>query len=163
MRPPLDTVLAALGLSDSALQAFAADLQGVVEAGVRATLPSPAPSALMGKVATLPLLHLSFTCGVVMDRDLPPIWEAVAQVKGRMEGLATLNQALMRGLPSFRRFFGGRARFSASVHLLVFVKNVSLLNPYLEPVYTGGGDSHPGLISKDRLRGLPMRVLTPHF
>ena len=55
-----------------------------------------------------------------------------------MDGLATLNQALMRGLPSCRRIFGGRAHFSASLPLLAFVKNVSLLNPSLGPACTGG-------------------------
>ena len=56
-----------------------------------------------------------------------------------MEGLATLNQALTRGLTSCLRIFRGRAHFSASPHLLVFVKNVSLLNPFLDPSCTGGG------------------------
>ena len=45
----------------------------------------------------------------------------------------------MRGLPSCRRIFGGRAHFSASLPLLMFVKNVSLLNPSLDPACTGGG------------------------
>ena len=74
-----------------------------------------------------------------MDGDLPSIWEAVAQGKGRIEGPATLNQALMRVLPSCCRFFGGRDHFSGSLPLLVFVKNLSLLNPSLDPEYTGGG------------------------
>ena len=54
--------------------------------------------------------------------DLPPIWESVAQGRGEMDGLATLNQALMRGLPSCRQIFGGRTHFSASLPLLAFVK-----------------------------------------
>ena len=54
----------------------------------------------------------------------PPLWEAVALGKGNIEGLATLNQALMRGLPSFWRVFGGRAHFSASLPLLALVKKI---------------------------------------
>ena len=50
-----------------------------------------------------------------------------------MDGIATLNQALMRGLPSCRQIFGGRAHFSASLPLIAFVKNVSLMNPSLDP------------------------------
>ena len=56
-----------------------------------------------------------------------------------MDRLATLNQALMRGLPSCRRIFGGSAHFSTSLPLLAFVKNVGLLNPYLDPACIGGG------------------------
>ena len=56
-----------------------------------------------------------------------------------MDGLATLNQALMRGRPSCRRIIGGRAHFSAFPPLLAFVKNVSLLNLSLDPACTGGG------------------------
>ena len=55
-----------------------------------------------------------------------------------MEGLATLNQALTRGLTSCLRIFRGRAHFSASLPLLAFVKNMSLLNPSLDPACTGG-------------------------
>ena len=138
MRPPPATGLATIGLSDSALHAFAADLQGVVADGVSAEVPSPAPSGPTGKVATLCLLHLQFACGVAVDRELPPIWEAVARRKGRIEGIATLNQALMKGLTSCRLVFGGRTHLSASFLLLAFKKNVSLLNPYLNPTCTGG-------------------------
>ena len=74
-----------------------------------------------------------------MDVDLPTIWESVARGRGKMDGLAALNQALMRGLPSCCRIFGGSAHFSAPLPLLVFVKNVSLLNPSLDPICTGGG------------------------
>ena len=98
MRPPPDTGLAALGLSDYALHAFAAALKGVLGAGVSVAVTSPSLSALTGKVATLPLLHLCFTCGVAVDGYLPPIWEEVDQGKGMMEGPATLHQALMRSL-----------------------------------------------------------------
>ena len=45
----------------------------------------------------------------------------------------------MRGLSSCCRIFGGSAHFSASLPLLAFVKNVSLLNPSLYPACTGGG------------------------
>ena len=144
VRPPPATGLAALGLSDSSLHAFLAALQGVVAAGVSAALPYPVTSIPMGKFATLSLLHLRFACGVEVDGDLPPIWETVAQGKERMEGLATLNQDLMRCLSSCSRVFGGRAHFSASLPLLEFVKNVSLLNPSLDPACTGGGGSCPG-------------------
>ena len=71
--------------------------------------------------------------------DLPPIWESVARGRGKMDTLATLNQALMRGLPSCRRIFVGRSHFSTPPPLLAFVKNVSLLNPSLNHVCTGGG------------------------
>ena len=63
----------------------------------------------------------------------------MAQGQGKMEGLATLNQALMRGVPSCRRVFGGRAHFSASLPLLTLVENVSLLKPSLYPACNGGG------------------------
>ena len=59
--------------------------------------------------------------------------------QGKTEGLATLNQALMRGLPSFRQLFGQRAHFSASLPLLSLVNNVSLMNPSLYPACAGGG------------------------
>ena len=60
-------------------------------------------------------------------------------MKGHMEGLATLNQTLLRFLPSFRRVFGGREHFSASLPLLAFIKNVLLLNPPMtHPVLWGG-------------------------
>ena len=115
------------------MHAIAVALQGVVANGVAVALPSPAPSGPTGKVATLSLLHLRFVYGVAMDVDLPPIWESVARGRGKMDGLATLNQALMRGLPSCRQLFGGRANFSNSLPLLALVKNVSLMNPSLDP------------------------------
>ena len=65
------TGLAALGLSDSGLDAFAAALQGVVAAGVSAALPSPSQSGPMRKVATLSLLYLRFACRVAADVVLP--------------------------------------------------------------------------------------------
>ena len=54
-------------------------------------------------------------------------------MKGCMEGIVTLNQTLLRGLPSYWRFFRGGAHFSASLPLLAFIKNVSLMNPSLDP------------------------------
>ena len=83
--------LAALGLSDATLQAFAASLQGVVMAGVVLALPSPSPAAPGGKVACLSLLHLSFACGLAGDSNMPPIWEAVAQGRVKTEEMATIN------------------------------------------------------------------------
>ena len=56
-----------------------------------------------------------------------------------MKELTTLNQTLLMGLPSYKRVFGGRAHFSAPLPLLAFVKNVSLLNPSLDPACAGGG------------------------
>ena len=93
----------------------------------------------MGKAATLSLLHLRFIYEVIVYGDLPPIWGAVSRGIGRMEGMASLNQALMQGLPYCRNIFGGRAQFSASLPLLAFVNSVSLLNPSLDPVFTWGG------------------------
>ena len=133
MRHPPATGLAALGLLDSAHHAFTASLKGVVAAEVSTEVPSPAPSAPTGKVTTLSLLHLRFTCRVAVDGDLPQIYEEVTRGKGRMEGLATLNQALMRGLTSCFQVFGGRDHFSASLPLLTFLKNLSLLSPSLNP------------------------------
>ena len=141
MQPPLATGLADLGLSDSALHAFTAALQGVVVDGVSAAVPFPAPSA--PKFATLSLLHLRFACRVAVDGDLPPILKAFTRGNWCMEGLATLDQALMRGLSSCCQVFGGKPRFIASLPLLVFVKNVSLMNPSLDPVFTRGGGSYP--------------------
>ena len=60
-----------------------------------------------------------------------------------MEGLATLNQALKWGLSSCFWVFGGRYHFRASLPLLMFVKNVILMNPTLDPDFIGGG-SYPG-------------------
>ena len=111
-----------LGLSDSALHAFALALQGGVAAGVSAEVPPPFLSIPTGKVATLSLLHLRFACGVAADGDLPTIWEAVTRGKGSMEGLATLNQALIQGMPSCCQVFRGRDHFRASLPLLTFVK-----------------------------------------
>ena len=66
--------------------------------GVVLDLPSSALDASMGKVFRLSLLHLQFAYRVAGDSNLPPVWEAVAQGWGNTEELATLTQALMRGL-----------------------------------------------------------------
>ena len=108
-------------------------------------LPSPAPAAPVEKVSCLSLMHLRFACGVAGDTNLPPIWDAVSQGQGKTEGLATLNQPLMRGLLSFRRVFGRRAHSSAPLPLLDFVRNVSLMNPSLNPSCNGGGGFTPWL------------------
>ena len=68
--------------------AFASALQGVEVAGV-----------VVKSLPTLPILRLYFACRVAGYRDLLPIWEAVARGKDRTEGLATLNQTLMREIP----------------------------------------------------------------
>ena len=68
------------------------------------------------------LLQTHFVCGVAVDGDLPTICEAVARGKGRIEGIAKLNQSLMRGLSSCCQVFRGRAHFGASLPLLAFVK-----------------------------------------
>ena len=124
-------------LLDTTLQAFEATLQGVVTAGVVLSLSYPSPAAPVGKIAHLSLLHLRFACGVAGDSYLLPIRDAVAQGKGKTEGMFTLNQALMRGMPSCQRVFGGRAHFSASLPLLDLVNNVSLMDPYLYQACTG--------------------------
>ena len=135
-------------------------MQGVLTAGVVLALPSPSPSAPRGKMARLSLLYLHFAYGVVGDDDLPPLWEAVTLGQGKTEGLATLNQALMRGLPSCRRVFGGRAHFGASLPLLALVKTTSLIVPPGTEHALGGG-SHLGLLDKVQSRCLPVGVQTP--
>ena len=70
---------------------FVAELQGVVADGVVLELPFPSPAAPVVKVTNIYLPHIRFTCGMVGDSDLPPIWDAVVQGRGKPEGLATLN------------------------------------------------------------------------
>ena len=76
--------------------------------------------------------------GVAGDSNLPPIWYAVSQGKRKTEGLDILNQAPIRGLPSFRQVFGGMAHFSTYLPLPTLVINVSLMNPSISPYYNGG-------------------------
>ena len=83
--------LAAIGLLDATLQAFAAALQGMVTAGVVSALPSPSPAAPGVKVARISFVHLRFECGVAGHSNLPPLWEAVALGQSKTEGLVTLN------------------------------------------------------------------------
>ena len=122
--------LAALSLLDTTLQAFTAALQGMVTAGVVLALTSPSPAAPGGKVAHLSLFHLHFGCRVAGDSYLSSIWEAVAQGRDKTEGVVTLKQALLRGLPSSHKVLEGRAHFSASLPLLALVKTVSLVNRF---------------------------------
>ena len=84
--PPPAAGLGPLGLSDASVHDYESMLQGVVEAGVEADLPShyPANPAGGGGVTTLLLLHLRFAYGVSGNRDLPPIWEVAAQGKLRI-------------------------------------------------------------------------------
>ena len=53
---------------------------------------SPYPE---GRAADISLLRLIFACEVTGDEYLAPIWYKVTQSKGCVEGLSTLNQALM--------------------------------------------------------------------
>ena len=126
---------------DAAVHAFAATLQGVVVAEVGSDLPSSSHTAPVERVTSLSIIHLRFAYGVTGDGDLYPISEALERGKGRTEGLKTLNQALVRGLPSGHRVFGGRAKLIASLPLLAFIKNVYLGNPPLYPAYAVGGST----------------------
>ena len=72
--PPTGTGLGDLGLYSTAVHAFSNAMQGVATMGVVAALPYPSLAALSERVATLLLLNLHFTCGVVGDKDLSPIW-----------------------------------------------------------------------------------------
>ena len=144
-----------------------AALHGVVKASVVLALPSHFLASPGRNVARLSLFHPRFLCGVVGDSDLPPLWEAVALGRGKTEGLATLNQALMRGLPSCRRVFGGRAHFSASLPLLALVKNVSLMNPSLDPACAGGGFTpwltRKGTVKASTRGGVYASLLSQHL
>ena len=71
-----------LGLSDAAIHAFTDAMQKVVAAGMVVGIPYPSQAAPVGRVTTIALLHLRFSCGVAGDGDLPPVWEAVDRGKG---------------------------------------------------------------------------------
>ena len=101
--PLLSPGLAVLGISEVAVDAFTSAMQRVVALVAGADLPSPSPVANSGSFAVLLLLHPRFAWGVAGDVDLTPIWEEVYQVKGITEGLATLNQTLLRGIPYCQR------------------------------------------------------------
>ena len=45
----------------------------------------------------------------------------------------------MRGLPSCWKIFGGRAHCIASLPLIELVRNISMMNPSLDPACAGGG------------------------
>ena len=92
-------VLVDFGISYVATHAFVVALQGVVVSGVGKYLLSPSPATPAGRVADLLMMNLRFTYGVAGDGDLEPIWEEVVSFKERKEGLANLNQALLRRLP----------------------------------------------------------------
>ena len=127
-----------------------------------AALPYPSPSSTSGRAAALSLLHLCFTYRVAGDSHLPPIWEKVACAKGCTDGLATLNHNFLRGLPSCRRVFGGRAHLSAYLPPLAFVKSVSLLNPYLDSACTGGvipRMTHQGMVKESTHEGADVSLL----
>ena len=112
-------------------------------AGVEASLPSPSPATPEGRVMNLSILQILFACRLAGDRDLPPIWVAVARGKIRMEGLTTLNQMLMRGIPFCRRVFGERARFSVSLPLFTFLKKIHFgTTPWNQPTMGGGGGGY---------------------
>ena len=60
-------------------------------------------------------------------------------MKGRTEGLITLNQTLLRWVSSCWKVFRGMAHFRASLPLLSFLKNMSFMNPSLYLSWSGGG------------------------
>ena len=86
---------------------------------------------------------------------------------GKMEKLATINQALMRGLYYCRRVFGGRAHFSASLPLLFLVRKVSLLNPYLDPACDWGEFTlwltQQGMIKASTCGGTDASLMAQHL
>ena len=86
-----------------------------------------------GRVTTILLMGLHFMCGVAGGGYLDPIWEKAARAKGRTEFMVTLNQVLLRGILSCWGVFEEEAHFSTSLRLLLFVKNISLINPSLYP------------------------------
>ena len=108
--PPTATGLGDLGLLDATFHAFTTALQGVVMAGVIVAPPS-SPDAPAGRVRKILLRHPRFACGMAGDGYLTPIWEAILRGKISMEGLATLNHTLMKGIPSCCQVFGGRTHF----------------------------------------------------
>ena len=63
----------------------------------------------------------------------------MAWVKGRTERQATLNQALLRGLPPYYMVLGGSEHFSVYLPLLVIVNNLSSMNPSLDSACDGEG------------------------
>ena len=142
MVPPPTTWISAFRLSDAAIHAFAAAMQGVVLEGVGEEPPYPSPDTPVGRVVDIFLLHLSFTCGVEGDGDLDSICKDVARSKVSTEGLSTLNQYLLQRIPYFQGFFGGRVHFSTSIPLLPLKKRL-YDEPLLVPRMRGvGGSPH---------------------
>ena len=70
-------------------------------------------------------------------------------MKGHTNGMANLNQVLLRGLPFCKRVFWVRENFSDSLPILEFIKNVSLINPSLDPSCGRGGFT-PGMTLHSR-------------
>ena len=132
--------------------------------GIETTPPITRCSCREGcaPLANTPPLHMqgSWGCGVEGDAELPLIWEEVDQAKRRIEGLTTLNQALLIWIQSYQRVFRGRAHFSDYLQLLDFINNVYLMNPSLDPACVGGGGSHLGWHSRVQLRRRPARGRT---
>ena len=137
--PPPAIELGALVLSDATIHAFTYALKGLVAAGVVEALPFLFLDAPIGKVVTHSLLHPYFFFRVSEDGGLTPIWEATARRNGRTEGLETLNQTLMRGLPYCCWVFGGRVHISASIPLMSLFKTVLLWKPSLYLSCAGRG------------------------
>ena len=115
MGSPLSLYLEDFGMLGALVHDPTVELQGVVASVLVTVLPPPETSAPSEKVASLYLLHLRIDFIVSGDAGLSRIWEEVAQCWGQTEGLDILNQALLRGILSFRNLEGG----STSVpHLL---------------------------------------------
>ena len=60
-------------------------------------------------------------------------------MKGPTYGIATLNQAILKGIPSCQKVSRRGLYFSASLPLLAFINNLSLMKPSLDPSCSGGG------------------------
>ena len=110
-----------------------------------------------GRSQSTVTLHAKRRC----RRETVTTFPVSAGGEGGIEGIATIYQALMRGLPSCCRVFRGRAHFRGSLPLIVFFKKMSLLNLSLDPACTGEGGSHPGSRANNRPRRPPMGVLKP--
>ena len=108
-----------------------------------AAIPPHSPVTPSRRFPTLSILRLRFTCGVEGYRDLTPICEAVTRGKVRMEGLVTLNQTLIGGIPSCHWAFWSRSHLSASLPLLVLFNKILLCNSSKDTDCSrGGGGVH---------------------
>ena len=92
--------------------------QGVIYVGFIVTLPTPATTKMVNRVVILLILYLHFYYGVVGDSNSPPTWGDVKRFQGKVEMLATLDQALIRGIPPFCNNFGVSEYFSNSLPLI---------------------------------------------